>query len=221
MNRNKKIPPTEMPARAERGGHTPADLARDIGEKATTFHGIQRNNYPLLRQLESGVFANEFKCFSRGGLKELLKEEGADKFSFIIKSQEDGRDVGYCVASYGYSPDEETDRSSIFVTSFALSQEYQRKGLGMQGFLELLRRAEEDGGITSIEFYLRDTTSYPAIISNEKLLAEKGYRIVDNGIAPDFYEIDKETGSFGTESEPLHHIVLSKKSTNRPSLFIV
>ena len=96
----------------------------------------------------------------RTGVADIAEElSRSDNFSFtILKEGADSAIVGYMMAYYDES------RGGIYVSDLAILPEQQRGGYGARAFVHLLQIAD-DQGIDRIEFEERESTSYPALLS--------------------------------------------------------
>jgi len=169
---------------------------------------------PLLRTIESRAYPREYHLFKGGYLKALLSQEGTDEFSFIITTPdgtEDNKAVGYCVASYGRTEADQVDTNRVRLHNFAVLPEYQKTGIALAGFSELMERAAAND-ISVVDAYARDTTSYPLIMRGRHLIeAAYGYRvheIPENNDDVFGNWLPNESGLFDSESEDDHHIAL-------------
>lgn len=110
--------------------------------------------------------------------------------------------MGYCIARYAQQDGDTSqfDTSKVCIDSMAIVPRHQRKGIATVALLELLSRTE-DRNVGSVDFHLRDSTSYPAIMRRRSLIENYGFELT---------EIDSDKPLVLDTGEALHHVVLHK-----------
>lgn len=184
-------------------GHADAGIA---------FEPITANRMRTVTRIEQQAFPEHFRAFGWGGIRAMLSRPGADRFSFLVtqpKERATSRALGYCVARYSQRESGiVTDR--VHVESLAIAPSCQGKQLGFFALAELLQRAEANN-VGAVSFYLRSSTSYPAIMNHRPLIEETGFHVTEVAGA----QVQDRLG------ESQHHVVLHKEPLDFASKFAI
>lgn len=154
------------------------------------------NQLPVLQQLESQLYPESIVQYDdEDFVAQELMMPGADKYSFLVKTQEDANSEasGYCLA---YEEDSRTEPDYpgkvVYIADFGILPEARSGMTSLKAFDELLRRINENG-INKVEMDARESTSYRVLTSDltKRYLANKGFEVVEHDDTETFGDDEK------------------------------